>query len=375
LRVTAGLYRGGIMPGNFDHIHISGAVGVSRRQALTGAAALGFCGLAAVGGPPAQAATSHKARRIDVHRHTFSPAYVEARRADRSLTQQLADGMNPARTLEDMDQGGVTMAIMSAPSAPKKSFGDPQAMRAWAREQNDYLAKIRADHPDRFGIFAATSLPDVDGALKEIEYAFDVLKADGIGLVTNYGDKWLGDPAFAPVFDELNRRKTLVYTHPTSANCCGGLLTTAGIGDADIEYGTDTTRALAQYVFGGTAARCPDVRIIWSHAGGTMPFLVERFMKLAETPKFAAKFPHGFVPEARKFYYDTAQTSQGLGAPMLALKKIVPVSHILFGTDFPWRTAEETVKGLKENHIFTEKELAAIDSANALSLLPHLAKA
>jgi predicted TIM-barrel fold metal-dependent hydrolase len=166
----------------------------------------------------------------------------------------------------------------------------------------------------------------------------------------------------------------VVYTHPTAANCCTGLLAGAGVGDADIEYGTDTTRALATIVFGGTAARCPDVRIIWSHAGGTMPFLVERFMKLAQTPKFAAKFPQGFVPEARKFYYDTAQTSQGQGAPMLALKKIVPVSHILFGTDFPWRSAEETVKGMKENRVFSDKELQAIDAGNVLSLLPRFAK-
>jgi predicted TIM-barrel fold metal-dependent hydrolase len=341
---------------------------------LAGLLALGVGAGAAVGGDTARAAPAGKPRRIDVHRHTYAPNYVAARRADHSLAPQLADGMDPARTLEDMDQGGVTMAVLSVPTAPKKSFGDAPAMRTWAREQNDYLAKIRADHPDRFGFFATTALPDVDGALKEIAYALDVLKADGIGLVTNYGDKWLGDPAFDPVFDELNRRKALVYTHPTSANCCAGLLKDAGVDDAAIEYGTDTTRAIASVVFGGTAARCPDLRIIWSHAGGTMPFLVERFVKLAQTPKFSAKFPQGFIPEARKFYYDTAQTSQGLGAPMLALRKIVPVSHILFGTDFPWRTAAETVQGFKQTRVFSEGEQQAVDAANALALLPRLVR-
>jgi predicted TIM-barrel fold metal-dependent hydrolase len=345
----------------------------SRRELFGGLAAIGAAAAAPWIPVTAQAAGA-KPRRIDVHRHTFSPPYVAARRSDHSLTPALADGMDPARTLEDMDEGGVTLAILSVPSAPKKSFGDAPAMRAWAREQNDYLAKVSADHPDRFGVFAATALPDVEGSLKEIEYAFDVLKADGIGLVTNYGDKWLGDPAFAPVFDELNRRKAVVYTHPSSANCCAGLLAGAGVDDANIEYGTDTTRALANVVFGGTAARCPDLRIIWSHAGGTMPFLIERFVKLAQTPKFAAKFPQGFVPEAQKFFYDTAQTSQGLGAPMLALRRVVPVSHILFGTDFPWRSAAETVKGLKDNRVFSKKELQAIDAANILSLVPHIAR-
>jgi len=341
----------------------------SRRALLAGFVALGTFGAARE--PEAATKPPH---RIDVHRHTYSPPYVAARRADHSLLPEIADGMDPARTLEDMDKAGIGMSVMSVPTAPKQSFGDAQAMRAWSREQNDYLAKIRSDHPDRFGFFATTPLPDVDGALKEIAYALDVLKADGIGFVTNYGDKWLGDPAFAPVFDELNRRKALVYTHPTSANCCARLLAGTGVDDSAIEYGTDTTRAIANYVFGGTAARCPDIRIIWSHAGGTMPFLIERFVRLAQAPKFAGKFPQGFVPEVRKFYYDTAQTSQGNGVPMLGLRKIVPVSHILFGSDFPYRTGAETVEGLKHNRIFSEGELQLIDAANLLTLLPRLAR-
>ena len=342
----------------------------SRRALLAGIAALGAFGVAV---RQSEAATKPP-HRVDVHRHTYSPAYVAARRADRSFLPEIADGMDPARTLEDMDKAGVTMSVISVPTVPKNLFGDAAAMRAWSREQNDYLAKIRGDHPDRLGFFATTALPDVESALKEIAYALDVLKADGIGFVTNYGDKWLGDSAFAPVFDELNRRKALVYTHPTSANCCARLLAGTGIDDSAIEYGTDTTRAIASYVVGGTAARCPDIRIIWSHAGGTMPFLMERFERLAGLPKFAGKFPHGFLPEARKFYYDTAQTSQARGVPMLALRKTVPVSHILFGSDFPFRTAAETVEGLKKNRIFSEGELRLIDAGNVLALMPQLAR-
>src|SRR5579863_9781626 len=156
----------------------------SRRALLASIAALGTCG-ATAREPEAAIKPPH---RIDVHRHTYSPPYVAARRADHSLLPEIADGMDPARTLEDMDKAGVTMSVMSVPTAPKNSFGDAQAMRAWSREQNEYLAKIRSDRPDRFGFFATTPLPDVDGALKEIAYALDVLKADGIGFVTNYGD-------------------------------------------------------------------------------------------------------------------------------------------------------------------------------------------
>ena len=117
-------------------------------------------------------------------------------------------------------------------------------------------------------MFVNLPLPDVEGSLREIEYGLDTLKADGVAMYTSYGDKWLGDRAFDPVFDELNRRGAVVYTHPKSANCCKNVL--ANIPDSEIEYGTDTTRAITQLVFGGTTRRCPNIRFIFSHAGGAV---------------------------------------------------------------------------------------------------------
>src|SRR5205823_10030863 len=99
-------------------------------------------------------------------------------------------------------------------SEPSVYFGDAAAARALARECNDYFAKVVADHPGRFGMFATLPLPDVDGTLKEIAYAFDTLKADGICFMSSYEGKYLGDPMFAPVMDEHNRRSPVTYTHP-----------------------------------------------------------------------------------------------------------------------------------------------------------------
>jgi predicted TIM-barrel fold metal-dependent hydrolase len=254
-------------------------------------------------------------------------------------------------------------------SASALSHPDARDARKFSRTVNEYAAKLAGDHPGRFGQFAYLPFPDIDGSLKEIEYALDTLKADGIYLMTNYGDKFLGDEAFAPIFEELNRRRAVVYTHPTSHPCCEQLV--PGLRDADIEYGTNTTRAIAKFVFSGFSRRYANVRMVWSHAGGTMPFLIRRFDKrVKESPEFQPILPEGFSPEARKFFYDIAQAPER--APMAALRAVAPVSQMLFGTDWPHLTTEEHVVGLQNCGVFDAAELKAIDRDNALRLMPTL---
>jgi 6-methylsalicylate decarboxylase len=304
--------------------------------------------------------------RIDVHHHLAPPAYIAAL-APKQVLQPPSRNWTPARSLEDMDKAGVATAITSV-TTPGVWFGDSAGGRRLARECNEYAARLTVDFPGRFGVFAALPAPDAEGSLREIAYALDTLKADGVCLFTSYGDKWLGDPAFTPLMDELNRRKAVVYTHPTAANCCRNLL--PDIPPAVIEYATDTTRTIASLLFSGTAARFSDIRFIFSHAGGTTPFLSERLTRLPMANKdLEARVPNGVMHELKKFHYDVAQAAHPMA--LGSLLKLVPVSQVLFGTDFPFRTSADHVRGLGD-YGFSAGDLRAIERDNALRLLPGI---
>jgi predicted TIM-barrel fold metal-dependent hydrolase len=338
------------------------ATGVSRRKLLVGGvAALGLG--AAAASPPARAQAAKP--RIDVHHHYLAPVQREAFRSTNRMGG-LPD-WSVQKSLDDMDKSGIQTAVVSSVQ-PGVWFGDNEPARKLAREINDYGANMVRDHKGRFGLFAAIPLPDPDGSLKEIAYALDILKADGIGLFTSYHDKYLGDPAFVPVLDELNRRKAVVYVHPVTPACCGALV--KGIPAGTIEYATDSTRTIASLIFGeaGSAFRFPDIRWIWSHSGGTLPFLTGRLVRLAAERK-DARMPDGPLPILRKYNYEVAQGNTP--GQLAALMKLVGVSQVLFGTDFPYRDGMEAVEGLRD-YGFNAADLTAIDRGNAMKLMPGI---
>lgn len=344
------------------------APAVGRRDFLAGSVATLALGTA--GGSPtparAQASAAHAmAHRIDVHHHVTPPKYLAEFGPKREL-QPPTMGWTLAKSLDDMDKAGVATAITSV-TTPSRIFTGPDARRV-ARECNEYAARLAADHRGRFGMFAALPLTDTDGSLREIEYALDTLHADGIALFTSYGDKWLGDPAFEPVMAELNRRKTVVYTHPDAPNCCRDPLL-PDFRESVIEYGTDTTRAIARLLATGAALRHRDIKWIFSHGGGTAPYLVERLLRApAITNAVKAAGGAGTAAELQRFYYDIAQIAHPV--PLNALRQFVPVSQILWGTDFPFRRGEEYVTALAEAQ-FSEADIRQIDRDNALALLPR----
>jgi 6-methylsalicylate decarboxylase len=203
-----------------------------------------------------------------------------------------------------------------------------------------------------FGLFPVVPLPDTEGSLREIEYAVDVLKADGIGVLTSYGDpsgsKWLGNPAFQPVFEELNRRKAIVFVHPTVPGCCQKLL--PDVSPLVAEIPQDTTRAVTNLLFTGTFARFKDIRFIFTHGGGDVPMVMGRMYD---------------------YYYDIAGTAYQ--PAIAALMKLVPVKQILFGSDNPFVPLRETAQRVNDLNL-SAADLRAITRDNALALLPNIGR-
>jgi 6-methylsalicylate decarboxylase len=328
---------------------------ISRRQALAGLAAMGVAGTLA----GKQAAASSR-QIVDVHAHYYPQVLKDLR---------LPTPMNAwslQSHIDAMGAAGVARSILSLTTPGVVASGEDG--RKLVRESNEFAAKTRADHPGLFGFFACLQPEDTEGALQEIEYGLDVLKAQGIGLFSSYGSRWLGDPQFDPVFAELERRKAIVYVHPASPACCSRLI--PGIADTLVEYGTDTTRAIASYVYRGAAQKFPNVRMIWSHGGGSMPFLIERFDLADRSEAAKAQAPAGFRAAASRFFYELAQASNPVATA--ALRHVIPVNHILFGTDYPFRTPLEHVQGLESGGVFSREELRGVYREHVQQGLPEL---
>lgn len=325
--------------------------------------------------PTRQAPTSEEklTNIIDMHHHILPPIFLSTLgdRIGRQTLKGPPPPWSPQISLELMDRNSISMAVTSF-GPPGFWFGDIEETKKLVRGCNEYSADLRRDYPGRFGMFAVLPFPDVDATLKEIEYAFDVLKADGVELMTNCANEYPGDPKFAPVFDELNRRKAAVYFHPIPANYGTPILD--NFPPATLEFPFDTTRAVMSLLFGGTLARCPDVSFIFSHAGGTIPFLAERLARLTMREDLKKAVPNGVIPELGRLYFDTAlSTNKLIFGPLQMLLK---PGHILFGSDFPQAPESTTIsslRGLNELGL-DEATLRGILCENSARLFPNLGR-
>jgi 6-methylsalicylate decarboxylase len=274
-----------------------------------------------------------------------------------------------------MKKYGVTTTILSLTAPGACILKEPAAAAKLARSANEYAAAMRDKDPSSYGILAALpSLIDKDLALKEIAYAFDVLKADGITLFTRYGpdNHYLGHPDFKDIWDELERRKAVVFVHPTHPVNTNQI--SPSLPQPVIDYPFETTKAAVDLIVSRTARTHPNVKIILSHAGGTLPYLLGRpatvmpFLNKEHTVE-------DFIEDARNFYYDTAVA--GSENVLLVLEKFAKPGHIFYGSDYPYAgpgIITYHTDGL-DGYPFGKKTLLQdINRNNALALFPRLAK-
>jgi predicted TIM-barrel fold metal-dependent hydrolase len=314
--------------------------------------------------------------RIDTHHHIFPPKYLAEERERilndaQAVPREQLLAWSPAVAIEAMDAAGTATAIVSV-STPGVCFGNLEQSRRLARVCNEFGAELARDHKGRFGMFAILPLVDIEGSLREIEYALDTLKLDGIGLMTSYGDVWPGNKKFAPIFDELNRRKAIVYFHPTAPTCCTHLV--PGIASAVIEFLTDSTRCITDLLYSGTFTRCPDIRWIFSHGGGSLPMLAGRITGAIERPHMKpvkAMLKNGVMHELKKLHYDVASVSSSQ-ISMNALLALAPLTQILFGSDYPFCGIDQFASELRALDL-TPTQLKAIERENGVRLFPQYA--
>ena len=313
-------------------------------------------------------------RVIDLHHHVIPDFYW----AVANEGGNAAGGINPPRWSLDaaiayLDEARIEVAVPSI-STPGVHFGDDAAGRTLARRVNEYLADIKRDRPDRFGAFAALPLPDVEGSLEQIEYAFDVLELDGVSIFTNAGGSYLGDSRFDPVLAELQRRGAVVFVHPTASP--DPIAHTLGLPDTLLDYPVDTSRAIAKLHYSNTFARTPDVKYVFVHAGGTIPYLASRFAIVDEMDVIPGAQERGaFADILPRLYWDTASA---FSDPVLhLLRSVTGLGNVVFGTDYPYPRDAISIGGLRQLQNTSELdpgERRAVVGGSAARLIPRLAR-
>jgi predicted TIM-barrel fold metal-dependent hydrolase len=329
----------------------------NRRQfleALGAAAAASLVPSSGVFGQGRVAKLNVRGGAIDVHHHFVPPGGTTNR------------PWSPQMSLDQMDKFGIGVAILSMTQNGELLYNGTEKGRAAVRAGNEYGATLMQQYPQKFGLMGGIPMPDLEGSLREVAYAYDTLKVDAIGIYTNDNHgRWPGDPYFEPLWQELNRRNAIVYMHPLAPQCCSDLK--YGAAASMVEYDFDVTRGVVSLVVNGVMFRYPNLRFMTVHSGGTVPMLAGRMND--RIPRGAEQYlPNGLHAELRKWYYDVAHAT--FPWPYAAMKAFMPESQILFGTDYAPEPIESTVDqlpGLKLPRAFEQMMLRG----NAERLFPR----
>lgn len=318
--------------------------------------------------------------RVDTHAH-FLPSFYRDALVEAGITEP--DGMPAIPPWEEnehlkfMKNIGISKSYLSI-STPGVYFGDLSKARGLARRVNEHASELSERHPEKFGSFASLPLPDVEGSLDEIAFAMDKLNADGFTLLTNYDGIYLGDKAFDPVFQELNRRKAKVFLHPTTGCQCLDTIPQQfkplQFPSPVMEFFFDAARAVVNLIMSGTITTHPNITFLIPHCGGVLPPLIDRFTFFSTTILQSDSGAQQITAQEIKdifrnrFYYDLAGFS--MGNQVHGLLRWAGSSQLLYGSDYPYTPAEgiEYLARIMDNEavlLWTDEEIQQIYAGNA----------
>ncbi|KAJ5780067.1 hypothetical protein N7457_005227 [Penicillium paradoxum] len=317
--------------------------------------------------------------KIDTHHHYVPSFYSKAiAKAGGDPSGWPTPSWRPLQSKLLMKRLGVQTSILSV-TAPGACILQGQESFDLARKLNIYGAEMRDKDPQAFGFLASLpSLLDTEAALAELTYALDTLHADGVTLFTRYGpgNVYLGHPSLEPIWAELNRRKAVVFIHPTHPADTTPI--NKVLPQPAVDYPHETTRTAMDMITQGTLRKFPDCKVILSHAGGALPYLVTRVATpMRKAPDFAVNLRMGtthsqVMEDFRSFYFDLALSTAPSVLDMVL--KMIPHDHLLFGSDFPYAPTSaypaflEDLEGYEMDADLREK----INFRNALDLIPRL---
>ncbi len=266
----------------------------------------------------------------DMHHHINPKIYEDELR---KLGIDKVNGLNHPKWSEKMmlkwmKELGMERVIMSI-STPGVHFGDDFHSRKLCRKLNEYMASLVGKYPNKVGAFAVVPLPDVEGAIEELKYALDVLKLDGIGLLSNMNFNYLGNREFKKFYEEANKRNVTIYVHPTTPEIAMKYY----LLNFTYFFRLDTTRSIIDFMRSGYHREFPNIKFLLSHGGGVLPAIFPTLIKTLkeENPNIEAEFEQ-WKPQ---LFADTATISYP-DEMLPATFNFFGDKHIVFGSDLCW---------------------------------------
>lgn len=276
---------------------------------------------------------------VDSHMHVVTERYRQAIvDAGGDPSGFPAPEWTPEDSFQLMEKIQIQHAILSVTTPGPCIAGAGEKGRKLARDLNNEVADIVDASAGRFSFFA--SLPDwidVEGTLQELDYIFEKQKkAVGIVVMSSYSDRLLGDKTFKPIWERLNKYKAIVFIHPTFVTIEPKFI--AGwLPQPIVDFPQNTTRTATDLIVSGRFQECPEVDIILSHAGGTLPYISARFLEILRVfpqPEDSKVTYESALKAFNRFYYDTALSSSP--TQLDSIVHLNATDRLLFGSDFPY---------------------------------------